>query len=119
MRSTIAPLVARRVCGWAPVVGSDATARAVEVAKEVAERLRDREVLLAANRKARAQTRYPKTVYWEPSGVAQGDAGLALMCSYLDSCFPSENWDITGHEYLTLAVQGAEAKDRPPLGLFG
>jgi len=100
------------------VVGGDAIARALQVVKEVAERLRDREGILAVNRAALEQTQYPETVHWEPLGVAQGDAGLALMCSYLDACFPSANWDVTGHEYLTSAVQRAGAMDCPPLGLF-
>ena len=123
MRSEPAVLVAEargkhRRRPWAPPVGGDLKARALQVAKEVAGRLRSRERLLAANRAAAAQTRYPRTIYWEPFGIAQGDAGLALMCSYLDACFPAEEWDSVGHDYLTWAVQGAEDAGRPPLGLF-
>ena len=123
MRSEPAVLVAEargkhRRRPWAPAVGGDLKARALQVAKEVAGRLRSRERLLAANRAAAAQTRYPRTIYWEPFGIAQGDAGLALMCSYLDACFPAEEWDSVGHDYLTWAVQGAEDAGRPPLGLF-
>lgn len=100
-------------------MGGDVATRAREVAKDVAKRLWDREVLLAANRAALGQTRYPRTIYWEPYGIAQGDAGIALVCSYLDTCFPSEGWDVVGHDYLTRAVQAADGVGWPPLGLFG
>lgn len=97
----------------------DVARRALEIAKDVTKRLRDRERLLAANRAAVEQTRFPRTIYWEPYGIAQGDAGIALLCSYLDACFPSEEWDVVGHDYLTWAVQAADNAACPPLGLFG
>jgi hypothetical protein len=103
---------------WAPVVCGDVAARVLDVAKEVAERLRARNRLLAANQSAAEQTRYPNTVHWEPLGVAQGDAGLALACSYLDACFPAEGWDLTGHEYLTCAAQAAAEAGHLQLSLF-
>src|SRR6516162_7042239 len=104
---------------WAPLVGGDVATRAREVAKDIAKRLWDREVLLAANRAALGQTHYPRTIYWEPYGIAHGDAGIALVCSYLDACFPSEGWDVVGHNYLTRAVQAANHVGCPPLDLFG
>jgi lantibiotic biosynthesis protein len=104
---------------WVALIEGEIARRALEVAKEVAKRLRSRERLLAASRTALGQTRYPRTVYWEPYGIAQGDAGIALACSYLDACFPSEGWDVVGHEYLTWAVKAADEVGSPPLGLFG
>jgi hypothetical protein len=88
------------------------------VAREVAGRLKDRDLLLAANEAARGQTRFPKTVYWEPYGVAQGDAGLALACAYFDQCFPQEGWDRRGHGYLDLATRAAASVEALPSGLF-
>jgi lantibiotic biosynthesis protein len=93
---------------WRAALGADQALAAATVAREVAARLRDRAQIEAANVAAAQQTAFPKSVYWEPHGVAQGDAGLALMCSYLDACFPGEGWDVTAHRYLTLAAQGAE-----------
>jgi hypothetical protein len=110
--------VDRRDRSWAPVVADRIAARALGVAREAAGRLRDRNRLLAANRAAANQTQFPEMVYWQPFGQAQGDAGLALVCSYLDACFPSEEWDVTGHDYLTWAARGAEEAGCPPLGLF-
>ena len=103
---------------WAPLPESNLTARALSVAREVADRCKDREQLLAANDAALKQTTFPRTIYWEPSGVAQGDAGIALMCSYLDACFPEEGWDKAGHEYLTWATRGAEAGGAHHSGLY-
>ncbi|MDE2365435.1 MAG: lanthionine synthetase C family protein [Betaproteobacteria bacterium] len=105
-------------CRWTPAIESDFAAKALAVAKEVAKRCKDREQVLAANDAALEQTIFPRTIYWEPLGVAQGDAGLALMCSYLDACFPGEGWDRTGHEYLNLAARGAETAGAQHLGLY-
>jgi lantibiotic biosynthesis protein len=104
---------------WVPRVQGDVARRALEVAKDVTNRLRDRERLLAANQAALEQTHYPRTLHWEPYGIAHGDAGIALVCSYLDACFPSEGWDVVGHDYLTRAVQAANHVGCPPLDLFG
>jgi hypothetical protein len=104
---------------WSPVLEGKHAAAAVAVAREVAARLRDRERIEAATAAAARQSAFPQTAYWEPHGVAQGDAGLALMCSYLDACFPGEGWDATAHRYLTLAAQGAEHSGYLAPGIFG
>lgn len=103
---------------WSRVLGAEQTAGAVTVAREVATRLRDAELIEAANAAAARQTAYPQSVYWEPHGIAQGDAGLALMCGYLDACFPNEGWDATAHSYLALAARGAERSGYLATGLF-
>jgi lantibiotic biosynthesis protein len=103
---------------WSRVIGADQAAVALAVAREVATRLQDPDRIEAANAAAAQQTAFPKSVYWEPYGVAQGDAGLALMSGHLDSCFPDEGWDATGHRYLTLATRGTERSGYLPTGLF-
>jgi lantibiotic biosynthesis protein len=103
---------------WAPLTESSLTARALSVAREVAERCKSREQLLAANDAALRQTVFPRTIYWEPHGVAQGDAGIALMCSYFDACFPAEGWDKRGHEFLIQATRGAETTGAHYAGLY-
>ncbi len=103
---------------WTPLIANKLADKALVVAKQVAERCKDREQVLAANDAALKQTVFPRTIYWEPHGIAQGDAGLALMCAYLDACFPMEGWDQIGHEYLTWAARGAEAAGAQHLGLY-
>jgi lantibiotic biosynthesis protein len=88
------------------------------VARDVAQRATDAARLSDAFVAARSQTRFPESLYWVPYGIAQGDAGLALMCAYLDACLPSEGWDEVGHDYLTVAGRGAERASRLPPGLF-
>jgi len=103
---------------WGPTSESNLSAKALSVACEVAERCKNRERLLAANDASLRKTIFPQTIYWEPSGVVQGDAGIALMCSYLDACFPVEGWDRAGHEFLTWATRGAEATGARNIGLY-
>jgi len=63
------------------------------VAIEIAERLRDHDHIREAVAVSPTQTAYPRTVHWQPFALAQGDAGLALTCAYLDACFPDDGWD--------------------------
>jgi hypothetical protein len=102
---------------WAPCVTGPIAAHAIDVAKDVAARFRDREGLLRINRAAEGQTRYPGTVHWESYALAQGDAGLALACAYFDPCWPGESWLDIGERYLSLAADQAEAV-LPRLGMF-
>jgi lantibiotic biosynthesis protein len=67
---------------WGATLRADQAAAAATVAREVAHRLRDREQIEAANAAAARQTAFPKSVYWEPYGIAQGDAGLAVLCNW-------------------------------------
>src|SRR5205809_5887189 len=97
---------------------ADASQRAIRIALEVAARVTDRVRLQAALTAARVQTSFPKSIYWEAPCVAQGDAGLALMCAYVDACIPNEGWDVTAHSFLETAVRGAERTVAVSDGLF-
>jgi hypothetical protein len=88
------------------------------IAREIAERLRDHRRVEAAVAAAPKQTSFPRTVHWHPPTLAQGDAGIALACAYLDACFPNEAWDRAGHHYLTVAAEGAESSPQLPAGMF-
>jgi hypothetical protein len=103
---------------WSAVLDPDRGAAAVAAARAVAARVTNPRRLEAAIEAAREETKFPAAVRWEPGGVAQGDAGLALMCAYLDRCFADEGWDVTGHGLLASAAAHAE---RCPLGpsLYG
>src|SRR5215204_4002820 len=69
--------------GWSIELAPDRRADALAVAREVAVRVTDRVRIDAAIVAAGERTQFPNSVRWEPSGVAQGDAGLALLCAYL------------------------------------
>src|ERR1051326_2361377 len=104
---------------WQPVLTEGQAARAVDIALDVAPRLREQERVEAAVAAASRQTAYPQSTHWHPAGVAQGYAGLAIMCSYLDACFPDKEWDAIGHTYLELAVRDMERRSYLPTGIFG
>lgn len=85
----------------------------------VAERLRDRHRVELTVSSALAQTSLPRTIHWLPPSLAQGDAGIAVTCAYLDSCLPNEGWDRIGHDYLTIAAESAERSPHLSAGMFG
>ncbi len=55
---------------------------------------------------------------WDPVSVAEGDAGQALLCAQLHTCFPDEGWDGVGHAHLTRSVTALEERGGAPPGLF-
>ena len=64
-------------------------AQTLAVARDVLARCSDQERIRAAVAAAGEQTAFPRSVYWEPHGIAQGDAGLALLAGYADALFPA------------------------------
>jgi len=103
---------------WRPILTGDLATPVVEVAREVAKRLSDSQLVEQAAQAAFAQTAYPKSTHWLPYSLSQGYAGLALLWGYLDSCFPDEGWDVVGRQHLELAARDAEARFSLPPGLF-
>lgn len=104
--------------GWEAILADGRRDAAIEAALEVGARIRDRARLQEVVAAAPAQSRFPGSVRWRPYDIAQGDAGLALTCGYLDRCFPTEGWDVVAHEFLVSAAQSAEGLRLPP-ALFG
>jgi hypothetical protein len=96
------------VNNWSALLATERRATALDVARDVAVRVTDRERVAVAVVSAREQTHFPQSVHWEAGGIAQGDAGLALLCAYLDRCFPDEGWDVSGHGFLASAAADAE-----------
>jgi class I lanthipeptide synthase len=97
-----------------PQLGAAATA----VAMNVTARLRLPDRIAQAAAAAMAQTAFPQCGYWVPYGLADGDAGLAVMSAQLDRCCPDEDWDITGHHQLTVAARAIERSGCLNPGLF-
>jgi lantibiotic biosynthesis protein len=109
---------AQQVGAWCGVLPGLQASDATAVAHEVASRLRQRESVEEAARLAVEQSDIPGATRWRAMELAQGWAGVAVACGYLDRCFPDEAWDRVGHEYLTLAVHGVEAAEALPIGLW-
>ena len=104
---------------WRPRLPPALAARVLRVASDVAERLRDRNRVELAVAAAPRQTAFPRAVYWQPFTLAEGDAGIALTCAYLDACFADEGWDRIAHHYLAVAANGAQRSPSLSPGLFG
>ncbi len=100
---------------WYPLV---VASKAREIAKEAASRLRDPQRITDAVTIAAQQTQYPSIMQWSASSVAQGNAGLGILCAYLDTCFPDEGWDRGGHMHLRLATQELSEQPVGAIGLF-
>ena len=104
---------------WTSMLRPALAAQAMEVARDIAERLRDQHRVGIAVAAAPSQTAFPLAVHWQPPTLGQGDAGLALICAYLNACFANEEWDRAGHSYLTIAAKGAERLPHLSVGMFG
>ena len=102
---------------WSPALAPARRAAALGAARDVGSRVTERDRIEQAIAASRKQTHFPMSVHWDPSGVAQGDAGLALLCAYLDRCFPDEHWDVIGHDFLASAAAHAERSHLGP-GLY-
>jgi hypothetical protein len=84
----------------------------------VAERLKDPADAMRAAAAANAQSQFPAFTHWSPPSIGQGNAGLCLLWSYLDQCFPEQRWDITGKAHLEIAGRSAELSSGLGTGLF-
>jgi hypothetical protein len=96
----------------------EASAEAIAVTRDVANRLRMRDRVQRALDLAPQQTRFPQSIHWRPFAVSQGFAGLAILCGGVDAAFPNEGWDACAHDYLRLAVRGVEQQPRLHFGLY-
>jgi hypothetical protein len=109
---------ATRTVPWQPILDEAAGAAAIGVAHEVASRVGTLERVQRAIEVAPSQTVFPKSIHWRPFAVAQGFAGLAILCGGVDEVFPSDGWEARAHEYLRLAARSAEAQPRLQCGLY-
>ena len=114
-----ADTAARVGAPWTAVLPPPTRSEAISVAHDVVARCGDPERVGAALVAAHRQTGFPRSVYWEPLGIAQGDAGLALLAGYAAAVFPDEAWDVVAHQRLERAARSAERARSLPAGLFG
>ncbi len=93
-------------------------AAALQAALHVAGRLKDPRAAERAAERAATQSQFPDFSHWSPPGIAQGNAGLALLWAYMDSCFPGDDWDVVGRTHLEEAVRSADLESSVGTGLF-
>lgn len=95
------------LASWRPVLPPEQAQVAVDMAREVAARLARPGAIEEAVASSRQQAAEPRSVYWLPHGLAQGDAGLALLYGQLETCFPGEGWDRLAHVALERGARSA------------
>lgn len=78
--------------GWRPPLASGLADRARAAALLLADRCTDPVLVAEANRLCRQQTHFPETQHWEPTSIAQGDLGQALLCAELNRHDPDGGW---------------------------
>lgn len=101
---------------WSPLPG---IAQApLQIARNIAQRLCDDTTLSTAVQVMPQQTSHSIGRSWEPPAIAEGDAGIVILCAQLDTCFPNEGWDRVAHAHLTRAVQAAQESSTIQAGLF-
>lgn len=94
------------------------SAQAVEILGDIVERLHSPETLQESIHLSSRQSRTTFYVQWNAASTAMGDAGLALLDSYLDACFPEKGWDQAGHVNVLRAGQEIQSPPyaNPSLG---
>ncbi|HWW00653.1 MAG TPA: lanthionine synthetase C family protein [Candidatus Acidoferrum sp.] len=108
----------RPALAWRRLADPEKSVAALNVALEVARRLREPAQIEAAVIQAKLQSDNPKGPQWVPHGFAQGYAGLALLWGQLDRCLPNEGWDAVGHEHLEIAAEGTATQGWLSSGAF-
>ena len=107
---------AHRTHRWRSSLNGEQRRQALAAATDVGGRICDLGRVESAVRAAAEQTHYPRTARWVVHDVAQGIAGLALLCGQLDRCLPDAGWDLAAHDLLSTAV--SDLDHPPPPSLF-
>src|ERR1700722_12171144 len=103
---------------WNALPKSDLSDPTEPIILNMAQKFQVRDVVRMAVERAKIQTSYSKSVHWRPSEIAQGDAGLALLFTYLDLCYPGEGYRQAAHDRLKLAAAYAEREAAQENGLW-
>ncbi|MDY7079470.1 MAG: lanthionine synthetase C family protein [Chloroflexota bacterium] len=106
---------------WKAIVPEPLRQPALEVALDVAERLRDPERAVEIARQGSEQSgfEYRRQKQRKPFSVVDGHAALALLFGQLDRCFPGQGWDRLAHTYLVPAARSLEVSPVVSPCLFG
>jgi len=103
---------------WTSILDPERRALALDIARDVALRSTNTNQLAQALAAASGQTHYPRSLQWQPHGIGQGDAGIAVLCAYFDRWMPDSGWDVAGDGFLSHGISGAHRPATLPLGLF-
>jgi hypothetical protein len=94
---------------WSPSLNGSQRSDALAAARMIADRVTDAERVAESLALASMQTQYPRSMWWEPATIAQGDTGIALLCSQLHAVYPGEGWDALARQHLARAARAVYA----------
>ncbi|MDQ1031273.1 hypothetical protein QF035_008855 [Streptomyces umbrinus] len=103
---------------WTSILSAGQQSAALFVAQDVVGRVTDHRILMETLAAAHHQTQYPDSIVWQPHGLASGNAGIAVVCSYVDQYLPNKGWDAVGHEFLVASTRAAQRSPQLSSGLF-
>ena len=81
------------------------------VAGQVAVRAADPQTVATAAAAVDHTSPYAGLLTWRPASLAQGYAGLAVLCAALDAAQPGAGWDRAGHHHLAAAAAAVSPHD--------
>lgn len=93
---------------WTTLVDSETRANALNIATQVASRLKDRDVLKRAAHASVEQSDLPDLMRWRQYSLHQGSAGLAILFEQLERSFPGHGWDEHARWHLETAARSLE-----------
>lgn len=104
----------RQARAWQAVLRGPDGVRALNIARQVGDRLRDPDRMSRSIQSVSEQTGWAQ----EPVSLADGHPGLALAFAQLDRCFPGEGWDDDAHRQVELTVAALRGNPGVEGGLF-
>jgi class I lanthipeptide synthase len=81
------------------------------VAGQVAVRAADPQTVANAAAAVDRESQHAGLLTWRPASLAQGHAGLAVLCAALDAAHPGAGWDQAGHHHLAAAAARVSPHD--------
>ena len=102
---------------WGASLEIDLRQRAIDVALDVADRLRTPQLVAAVVGEAPRPGDGATRPAWMSHSLMVGHAGIALLHRQLDLCFPGAGWDEAALSALEAALEAAEGAEFIELGL--
>jgi class I lanthipeptide synthase len=91
---------------WQTFIDDSLRKQALEIACTLGERMREPASLPPLLRGIGDQTK--PSQLWEPSALAGGFIGIALMYSYFADCFPDQGWETIAQAYFAAAARSTQ-----------
>ena len=106
----------RSAPSWRSPLPADLGERAFGTALLLAERCTDPARVAEANRLSVQQTNFPNALHWDPTSIAQGDLGQALLAAEWQRHRPDDGWDARAASFAAGTATLLGRGHRPAMG---